>query len=76
MIVPNKLIAADYASETRNYISNYYLNTLRDYSNVTVFDNVAVYPIVFLIEKDSDDLCETSCVVMNSISSSYDSLEC
>lgn len=69
MIVPNKLIAADYASETRNYISNYYLNTLRDYSNVTVFDNVAVYPIVFLIEKDSDDLCETSCVVMNSISS-------
>lgn len=69
MIVPNKLIAADYASETRHYISNYYLNTVRDYSNVVVFDNVAVYPIVFLIEKDTNDLFETSCAVMNSISS-------
>ena len=69
MIVPNKLVAANYAVATRQLISRYYLKSIRDYSNVNVFDDVAVYPVVFLVEKSNTIQGKTDCVVMNTISS-------
>ncbi|MCK6584864.1 MAG: Eco57I restriction-modification methylase domain-containing protein, partial [Anaerolineales bacterium] len=48
MIIPNKLLSADYARATRNYItSKHSLVTIRDFSSVSVFP-VAVYPIVYV----------------------------
>ena len=49
-IVPNKLLSSPYANETCNFIRNYNLTSLRDYSSVKVFD-AAVYPITFSILK-------------------------
>ena len=50
MIVPNKLLAADYARSIRNYIHNYKIICIRDYSKIPVF-NASVYPIVIIIQK-------------------------
>ena len=48
LIVPNKLVAADYAKATRDYLTNNsHLLNLRDYSNVVVFGSTAVYPVVY-----------------------------
>lgn len=49
-IVPNKLVAAPYTSALRNYMSNYQVQEMRDYSNVPVFKSAAVYPVVFRIK--------------------------
>lgn len=67
LIVPNKLIAADYASAARKYMSNVYLLDLRDYSNVAVFDSTAVYPVVYCTKK-ADLSGDTHCEVMKTIS--------
>lgn len=67
-IVPNKLVAADYASATRTYIGKYYLKSLRDYSNVAVFDSTAVYPVVVIIQK-CESRNSTICEVMKEMSS-------
>ena len=64
MIVPNKLIAAKYATDARNYLSDYYVKSIRDYSNVNVFDAVAVYPVVFIVEKKKAEQGYSSCDVM------------
>lgn len=54
-IVPDKLIAAKYAQELRNLINkSFSLLTLRDYSNVNVFE-AFVYPCVFLIQNKKLD---------------------
>jgi hypothetical protein len=51
MIVPNKLLSADYASALRNYISTTStILRVRDYSSVKVFP-VSVYPIVYVCAK-------------------------
>ncbi len=47
MIVPNKLLSADYAMETRRFLAKYSIKTIRDYSRVSVF-NASVYPIVII----------------------------
>jgi len=53
MIVPNKLLAADYASEIQNVIVQNRLLKLRDYSKVKVFGEEAnVYPIVVVVNKN------------------------
>ena len=51
-ILPNKLIAANYAKATRKYMSKYRIRSMRDYSTVAVFD-ASVYPIVYLLVKDN-----------------------
>ena len=48
MIIPNKLIAAKYATDLRSFIQNKSLQSLRDYSKVKVFE-AFVYPCVFVI---------------------------
>jgi type I restriction-modification system DNA methylase subunit len=56
MIVPNKLLSANYASSIRKYItSNTSISNIRDYSSQKVFP-VSVYPIVFIIYKGILDL--------------------
>jgi len=51
MIVPNKLLSADYATATRAYLcDNARLTVLRDYSGVKVFP-VNVYPVVYAVQK-------------------------
>ncbi|MCW4002812.1 MAG: N-6 DNA methylase [Candidatus Bathyarchaeota archaeon] len=50
MIVPNKLLSADYATAIRNYIKKYRVVSIRDYSNVPVFQ-ASVYPVVIVIQK-------------------------
>jgi adenine-specific DNA-methyltransferase len=54
MIVPNKLLSADYASSIRKLIQQYKILTIRDYSTVHVF-NAAVYPIVIIVKKEAPD---------------------
>ena len=49
-IVPNKLLAADYAIGVQNIIKDFTIKNLRDYSTVKVFD-INVYPIVIIIGK-------------------------
>ncbi|MFA6377114.1 MAG: TaqI-like C-terminal specificity domain-containing protein [Acholeplasmataceae bacterium] len=51
-IVPNKLIAANYAKAAREYMAKYDLVSIRDYSSVPVF-SASVYPIVFLLTNRS-----------------------
>jgi len=49
-IVPNKLLAAEYAAEIRRKMLEYTLTTIRDYSGVKVF-NIDVYPIIYNLIK-------------------------
>lgn len=50
-IVPNKLIGAKYSQAIKEYMMKYKVLTLRDYSEVEVFETAAVYPIVFISQK-------------------------
>ncbi|MBX9788971.1 MAG: Eco57I restriction-modification methylase domain-containing protein [Pirellulales bacterium] len=62
MIVPNKLGSADYASGARDVLCvQSTLRRVRDYSRVPVFP-VAVYPIVFVVEKCSPNLSRAKVV--------------
>lgn len=51
MIVPNKIISAPYAEAIRAMIIQNNVQEIRDYSNVSVFENAAVYPVVIRVEK-------------------------
>jgi len=62
-IVPNKLISADYTEALRKLIITYRVHELRDYSNVDVFEEVDVYPVVFRFE-NSKKRSPVSMVVM------------
>ncbi len=55
-IIPNKIIAADYAKACRKMMSEYSIKEIRDYSSVRVFKEAAVYPITFLADKSKN--CE------------------
>lgn len=50
-IVPNKLIGSKYSEAIKKIISKYSVRELRDYSNVNVFKEADVYPIVFRMNK-------------------------
>jgi len=52
MIVPNKILSAEYAASLRNLISKYKIISIRDYSTVPVFE-ASVYPIVITIQKSN-----------------------
>jgi type I restriction-modification system DNA methylase subunit len=54
MIVPNKLMTADYAKAIRSYmLDRGAVETIRDYSSIPVFP-VAVYPIIFHFVRDKE----------------------
>lgn len=50
-IVPNKLIGAKYSESIRSYMLNNDIKSIRDYSDVKVFKDASVYPIVFTFVK-------------------------
>lgn len=52
MIVPNKLLSADYAKQIREILEQYKIISIRDYSTVPVFE-ASVYPIVIIVKKES-----------------------
>ncbi|MDD4151578.1 MAG: Eco57I restriction-modification methylase domain-containing protein [Candidatus Gracilibacteria bacterium] len=54
-IVPNKLIGAKYSETLKCILSSYKIHQIRDYSNVDVFKEADVYPVTFLIEKNTKD---------------------
>lgn len=49
-ILPNKLISANYARGARQILDSNHITLIRDYSATKVFD-VAVYPIVYIVQK-------------------------
>lgn len=65
-IIPNKIIAADYAKACRKMMSRYSIKEIRDYSNVRVFKEAAVYPITFLADK-SKNCTNVKMAVMNNL---------
>lgn len=50
LVVPNKLLSADYAAVARSLLSRYRLHHIQDYAQIDLFA-AAVYPIVFVLEK-------------------------
>lgn len=50
-IVPNKLISAPYAKALRDKLAENQILEIRDYSDVKVFKEADVYPIVFRLKK-------------------------
>ncbi len=50
LVVPNKLLSADYAAATREMLSQTQLLSIRDYSDLPIFQ-AAVYPIVYIARK-------------------------
>jgi len=59
MIIPNKLLSADYARAIRNYItSKHSIIKIRDFSSVPVFP-VAVYPIVYIVKANNSNFSKT-----------------
>jgi len=55
-IVPNKLVAAEYAKETRKLMSSMSVREIRDYSDVRVFLEAAVYPVTFITGSVADTI--------------------
>ncbi|HNQ67818.1 MAG TPA: N-6 DNA methylase [Bacteroidales bacterium] len=51
-IIPNKLIAANYAEEARLNLNKLCLIEIRDYSRINVFKTADVYPITILLNKN------------------------
>lgn len=60
-IVPNKLIAAKYSESIRLHMQTKNIKYIRDYSDVKVFKEASVYPIVFQI---SNSLNSDSSVIL------------
>jgi len=54
MIIPNKLLSADYANSIREIIKKYSVIAINDYSKIKVF-GASVYPIVIIIKKVKPD---------------------
>ena len=68
-IVPNKLIGASYTKTLRTMLLDYSVLEIRDYSNVEVFKESDVYPVVFVIRK-TDKQSDVSMVVMDDLEKS------
>lgn len=60
-IIPNKFLSMSYGDALREYLSNYQVKEIVDYSSVKVFydfskeKNVAVYPIILIMNKNSNN---------------------
>ena len=57
-IVPNKLMVAEYAKDTIKFLRENGLHTIADVSDLKVFGNVGVYPIIVLGDKKRKDFRE------------------
>jgi hypothetical protein len=50
-IIPNKILAAEYAESLRSLLIQHSLHSLRDYSSARVFEEAAVYPVVPVVQR-------------------------
>lgn len=66
-IVPNKLIAAKYSESIRNYLLTKNIRFIRDYSDVNVFKEASVYPVVFQVSNVSDSSADVVLTKMTGI---------
>ena len=66
-ILPNKLISANYALSIRKYMAQYNIRFIRDYSAIKVF-KVAVYPLIYCVEKTTPNTNTTIEIIKNNIS--------
>lgn len=69
-IVPNKLIGAKYTETLRELLLTKTIKEIRDYSEVNVFKEVAVYPVVFIIQNTTNHE-KVEVVKMSSINEVY-----
>ena len=53
LIIPNKLIAARYATEIRKLIAQKHLFEIVDYSSVCIFEEASVYPCIISVKNNS-----------------------
>lgn len=66
LIIPNKLIAAKYATEIRKLIAQKHLFEIVDYSNVCIFEEASVYPCIISVKNNSSS-SKVSMICMHSI---------
>lgn len=52
-IIPNKLLISDYAKDSLTYLKSNSLHTIVNISKLPIFENVGVYPIILLGDKNS-----------------------
>ena len=55
LIIPNKLISANYTKAIRNIMCKKKILELRDYSSVKVFKEASVYPVTFVADNQHDN---------------------
>ena len=67
-IVPNKLIAARYSEELRKILLTKNIKEFRNFAKINVFKEVNVYPIVFIIQNNS----QRDFVIMSTMQSVID----
>ena len=66
LIIPNKIIAAKYATEIRRFIAQKQIFEIVDFSNVRVFEDASVYPcIVSIVNNESES--EVNMICMQSV---------
>jgi len=56
-IIPNKLLSADYAKKSYEYLKSNSLYKIVNISKLPIFDNVGVYPIITLGNKKNKQVC-------------------
>lgn len=66
-IVPNKLIGAKYSESVRSLMMSKNIRYIRDYSNVKVFKEASVYPIVFQVANVTGSESEVTLAKMKDI---------
>ena len=66
-IIPNKIISAKYTYALREYLNKKSIRELIDYSNVDVFSEADVYPIVMLVNNNKEQNNSVITKVMHSL---------
>ncbi|MBO5801405.1 MAG: Eco57I restriction-modification methylase domain-containing protein [Alistipes sp.] len=66
LIIPNKLIAAKYATKIRKLIAQKHLFEIVDYSNVCIFEEASVYPCIISVKNNSSS-SKVSMICMHSV---------
>jgi tRNA1(Val) A37 N6-methylase TrmN6 len=51
-IIPNKITGSTYSQQMRRILSQYSILSFRDYSEIKVFDDADVYPVVLSLQKN------------------------
>jgi hypothetical protein len=69
LIVPNKLISANYTESLRKFLSKLAITEIRDYSHIPVFHETDVYPVTIIMQKEIPTKKSVSIIVMNDIES-------